>query len=204
MNKRKLHHVLRILHKIHYTVLIVIFIIATIMVLPSLRSNNKQMILLREAVFTADKNNGDIEGALRTLRHYVFAHMNTNLSSGANAVKPPIQLKYHYERLEASAKASYEAANAAMINQAEATCIAQIPGTIFNSARIQCAKDYAAAHPVKQAKIYEDQYKFDFASPTWSPDRAGWSIVVSIVSMFLFITLYASELAIRRELAKRQ
>ena len=64
----------------------------------ALRQNNLNMIKLRDQVFVVDKANGDIEKALKDLREYVYAHMNTNLSSG-NSIKPPIQLKYRYERL---------------------------------------------------------------------------------------------------------
>jgi hypothetical protein len=45
------------------------------------------MIELREQVFEADKEDGDVEGALRELREHVHSHMNTDLASGENAVQ---------------------------------------------------------------------------------------------------------------------
>ena len=87
---KKLHSFLR---RINMYVLFVVFIAATITCVFALRQNNLQALKLRDAVIEADKNNKDIEGALKELRVYIYSHMNTNLSSGPNAIKPPIQLK---------------------------------------------------------------------------------------------------------------
>ena len=54
---------------------------------------------LKEAVYAADKDNGDVQGALKELQAHVTSHMNTNLSTGKTAVYPPIQLQYTYQRL---------------------------------------------------------------------------------------------------------
>ena len=56
------------------------------------------MYKLRNDVYIADKNNGDVYGALQKLQAYVTTHMNTDLTS-PNGVYPPIQLKYTYDRL---------------------------------------------------------------------------------------------------------
>ena len=158
------------------------------------------MVKLRAAVFVADEKNGDIEGALKKLRTYVYGHMNTNLASGANAVKPPIQLKYEYERLSAFNDAEYKASTTQVLNDAESTCVAQYPGSVFSQRRLDCAKAYAAAHPVTKKTIPEDLYKFDFLSPPWSPDLAGWSIVAAGLFFFLFVIRVLSSWAIKREL----
>jgi len=158
------------------------------------------MIKLRDAVFVADKNNSDVEGALNKLRGYVYAHMNTNLSSGQNTVKPPIQLKYTYERLSATMKAKYAADTAKVLADATAVCTAQVPGKDINIARLNCAQAYAATHPVKQQTIPEDLYKFDFASPFWSPDLAGWSILIGAIFLLLLAIRILSTWIIDTEL----
>ena len=48
--------------------------------------------------------------------------MNTNLSSGGNAIKPPIQLKYTYERLLATEQAKTAASNSKIYTEAQAYC----------------------------------------------------------------------------------
>src|SRR4051812_14347928 len=100
MNKRHLHHVWRILRHIKPWYFIVLTVVSGAISIMALRHNNVQMVHLRDAVYTADKDNGDVEGALRKLRQYVYSHMNTSLASGPNAIHPPIQLKYTYERLQ--------------------------------------------------------------------------------------------------------
>ncbi|CAN5464113.1 hypothetical protein BH10PAT3_BH10PAT3_6760 [soil metagenome] len=203
MDKRKLHHLLVLMRNIHYYALIGLCVLFAVIALLALRGNNQRMVVLRSAVFTADEKNGDTETALQNLRKYVFAHMNTGLASGANAVKPPIQLKYRYERLAAAEKAAYDAANAQMLSSAEATCVAQYPGSVFSQPRLECAKAYAASHAISQKTIPDDLYKFDFASPKWSPDLAGWSIVLAVFFLLLFVIRFASEQLIRTELKSR-
>ncbi len=203
MNKKKLHHLLTLLHKVHYAFLLIVCVLSAGVAVLSLRANNQQMVTLRSAVFKADEENTDVESALRELREFVFSHMNTNLSSGANAVKPPIQLKYRYERLVAAAKAKYDADSAKVVSDAEAYCIRQYPNVTFSQDRLNCARDYSNAHPVTLQTIPDDLYKFDFASPAWTPDRAGIAIVLMIVSLLLFVLRYFSELFIRHELQSR-
>ncbi|MGH7195936.1 MAG: hypothetical protein ACREGA_04125, partial [Candidatus Saccharimonadales bacterium] len=43
----------------------------------ALRANNLHMVSLRSAVYTADKNNANVELALKNLQSYVTTHMNT-------------------------------------------------------------------------------------------------------------------------------
>jgi hypothetical protein len=76
-----------------------LFIASSLLCILALRHNNIQMTRLRDAVYVADKNNGDVNGAIHDLRLYVYSHMNTNLSSSHGNIKPPIQLKYTYQRL---------------------------------------------------------------------------------------------------------
>ena len=202
MNKRKLHHQLGRLRHIHYSLLLIFALGFSVLAVLTLRDNNRQMIILRNEVFAADKNSGDIEGALSKLRKYVYAHMNTNLSSGQNSVKPPIQLKYTYERLTSKAQAEYEAATTKVLADAEATCLQQFPGKDININRLNCAKDYATAHPVTQQQIPGELYKFDFASPFWSPDLAGFSLLAAGFFFLLFVLRFLSEFFIKRELAE--
>jgi len=140
-------------------------------------------------VYAADKSNGDVNGALNKLRAYVYGHMNTDLSSGGNAIKPPIQLKYTYDRLESQAQAA--ANNSSLYTQAENYCQVQIPASVSVSGRgrIQCVTNYVLSHGGQAAApIPAALYEFDFLSPTWSPDFAGWSVVLTTL-LFLLAAL---------------
>lgn len=163
---------------------LVIAVIFGVISLVALRHNNEQMLRLRDAVYTADKNNGDVEGALRALRIYVYSHMNTSLASGPNAVHPPIQLKYTYERLQQSQQHILGEGNSAIYNAAQKYCESQ---TVIGSEVITCIQNYAATHGAILKNIPDALYKFDFTSAKWSPDLAGWSLVVTVLAGLAFV-----------------
>jgi len=146
------------------------------------------MIILRNQLYTADKSSGDVNGALNRLREDVYSHMNTSLASGGNAIKPPIQLEYTYERLESAAQSS--ANNSGLYTEAENTCQAQIPASVSVSGRgrISCVQDYILSHGGQPAAaIPPALYEFDFLSPAWSPDLAGWTMLAAAIFFVIFI-----------------
>lgn len=172
-----------------YKLFLALFIISAVVAVFALRANNEQMINLRNQVYAADKSGADVNKALNNLRHYVYGHMNTNLSSGGNTIKPPIQLEYTYERLQA--KAQEAANNSGLYTAAEDYCQAQIPTGFSGRYRIGCVSNYIMSHGGAAAPaIPPALYEFDFVSPTWSPDLAGWSLVVSVLSLAGFLITF--------------
>lgn len=147
------------------------------------------MLALREAVYTADKDNGDTETALRNLQLYVTTHMNTNLSAGKNAVYPPIQLKYTYDRLVQARSSQSGQSNDQIYTDAQRTCEKQNPTDFSGRNRIPCIQAYVQAHTVvsQNSEVPDALYKFSFVSPRWSPDLAGWSMLLTIISGLMFI-----------------
>lgn len=165
----------------------------------ALQHNNTEMGRLRTAVFEADKNNGDVEAALRALREHVHGHMNTSLETGANGAHPPIQLKYTYERLQAERQAALGRNNSALYSQALQTCNAE--GQTTNAQdTINCIENYAEARGVRLGDIPDALYKFDFVSAKWSPDLAGWSLVATVISAGCFILMSTYRLFMKRYL----
>jgi hypothetical protein len=146
------------------------------------------MIVLRDAVYSADKANGDVNTALNNLRQYVYGHMNTNLSSGHNNIKPPIQLKYTYQRLYDAKLSQVQSANQAIYSAAQLYCHNNAPQN-STSAQLACIQNYAVNHGVKNATINipAGLYEFDFISPAWSPDLAGWSLIFSVIFLAAFV-----------------
>lgn len=179
MNKRHLHHVWRYYRQLKPWYFVVAMIVFGATSLISLRHNNEQMVRLRDAVYAADKDGGDVESSLRTLRAYVYAHMNTSLASGPNAVHPPIQLKYTYERLQQQQQAAV-GQGSALYNQAQSYCEGQ---TVVGSEVISCIQQYLTTHGSTVANVPDSLYKFDFTSAKWSWDLAGWSIVLTALSI---------------------
>jgi hypothetical protein len=200
MNVRKLHHLYTRLHHLRLWYFLVPALIFGLLAIHGLRSNYSTMVELREAVYVADRENGDVEGALVDLREHVHGHMNTNLTSGSNAIKPPIQLKARYERLVTKEQERIKIANAQVTAQAEQTCGAQHPAAGFNAARVACIQEFVRVNGTKAREVPDQLYKFDFISPRWSPDLAGISLVLSFVSFLLLAARVALEYYMRRKL----
>lgn len=190
MHKRHIHYVLKKIKRVSGWYFVVAILLVAGLAVYSLRQNNLHAIELRDKVLQVDKENGDVESALRELRSYVYGHMNTELSS-PNGAYPPVQLKYRYERLVAAQKAT-QPNNANLTTQAQAYCEKQIPtGRSLN--RIDCIQNYITTHGASSnAPIPDSLYKFDFASPRWSPDLAGFSIVLLVVLVLLAVVRLVS------------
>lgn len=160
----------------------------------ALRQNNQQMVVLRQAVFEADVKGEGIEEALDNLRRFVHSHMNTNLSSGQGAIKPPIQLKHTYERLQAAEQKRLEDTSRSIYAEATAYCEARNPAGTLSSSRVPCVQEYITTNGAKVKDIPASLYQYDFVSPSWSPDLAGWSLVVTVL---LFLSLAGNIIADR-------
>ncbi|MGZ6005778.1 MAG: hypothetical protein ACXWLH_06595 [Candidatus Saccharimonadales bacterium] len=168
--------------------------------LTALRQNNLNMVKLRDKVFAADKADGDTETALRNLRSYIYAHMNTNLDSG-NGIKPPIQHKYRYERLLAAEKKRVKTSSDQIYTNAQNYCEQFISHKVFGGANISCIKKYVSSHGVSEQAIPDSLYKFDFVSPLWTPDLAGWSLIITIILVLAFVLRIGLEKWVKHDLA---
>ncbi len=153
----------------------------------ALRANNSHMGQLRAAVYAADKNNTNVTLALQNLQKYVTRHMNTDLSSGKGAVYPPIQLKYTYQRLLNQESDQVASSNAALYTEAQNYCQQIIPNAFSGRTRVPCIEQYIESHDSTLATIPSSLYEFDFVSPSWSPDLAGYSLIATILSFFALI-----------------
>lgn len=180
MSGRMLHRTWNHVRRYHLWYFLVLTLLFGTVAVRELKHNNEQMGRLREAVFVADKENKDVEGALRNLREYVYGHMNTSLASGPNAPHPPIQLQYTYERLQAAQQQTLGGNNSNLYTQALQEC-QQEGQTISGQAAINCIESYAAAHGIQLADIPDALYKFDFRAARWSPDLAGWSVLLTVL-----------------------
>ena len=201
MNKRHLHHLWRQLHTVKPWYFLVAAVVCGLFAVFSLRQNNLQMIRLRDAVYQADQKNNDVEGALRNLREYVYAHMHTDLASGDNTIYPPIQLKYSYDRALNASKTAVEDPNSKIYTDAQMECERLVPQGLYGGGRIPCIQNYIATHGIKEAALPNASlYQFDFVSPLWSPDAAGWSLVATGLFSMLFVVRWLSERWLRLEL----
>ena len=199
MDKRHWHHIWTKLRWLRPWYFLVLAVISGFICVNALRANNEQMITLRDAVYAADKNNTDVAGALKTLQSYVTAHMNTDLSAGPNAVYPPIQLKYTYDRLVQAQSDATAQANTQIYTDAQNYCEGLNRVDFSGHNRVPCIEQYVQSHSTTQSvNVPDDLYKFSFISPRWSPDKAGWSMVISALSLILFVVTAIARRLLRR------
>lgn len=150
----------------------------------ALRDNNLKMIALYEKVKEADTSGVGTYDRLKDLQVFVAQHMNaTPPKLGSN---PGIQLVETYKRAKAAETARVTAERERIYNEAISYCEAALPQSLL-SQRAQCIIDRNASQTVTERQIVPDLYRYDFVSPRWSPDLAGWSIVVSVVLVAVFV-----------------
>lgn len=160
--------------------LLVLTIISTAICIYALRQNNEHMNVLRDQVYAADKDDGNVQAALEKLAKYVTSNMNTDLDSGPNGVYPPIQLTHSYDRVTSNQAQALEQQNSSIYTEAENYCQAEVPEGFSGRYRVPCIEQYVTSHGLQGANIPAALYEFDFISPRWSPDLAGWMMLVSI------------------------
>lgn len=189
MDKRHLHHIWTKLRPFRPTYFLIVAVLAAITCVYSLRANNQHMVNLREAVYRADLTGTDVQTTLGALQAYVVKHMNTDLGSGSNPIYPPIQLKYTYNRLVDQQASATTAASSQIYTDAQHYCETQNSTDYYGTNRVPCVSAYVQSHPVAKATpIPAELYKFDFVSPRWSPDLAGWSLLATVLSLLAFLT----------------
>ncbi len=178
---------LSFLKKIKARYLLVLTLLFLVISLFALRANYEQMVSLRNALYSADKNNGNVSLALNNLQKYVTSHMNTNLSTGNGSIYPPIQLEYTYQRLQDQLSQQASSLNTNIYTQAEDYCQAKIPTGFSGRYRISCVEQYINTHGLESQQIPKSLYEFDFVTPLWSPDFAGWMTLTTAIFGVLFI-----------------
>jgi hypothetical protein len=178
MNKRALHHLWVRLRPIKTWYFLAICLVFAVIAVAALRDNYTTMRALRSQVYAADKNNADVVGALNRLRSYVNNHMNTDLARD-NSVYPPIQLSSTYQRLQKAEQDRVNAVAGQVYTDAQHYCEKLYPGSFSGGPRVPCIEQYVKEHVVTAKAIPEAMYKFNFATPSWSPDIAGISLVLA-------------------------
>lgn len=196
IDTKKRSQVKRILRGFPWVLLFIGLATSATSSLLALRANYLGAAPYIEAVFKADQENGNIELALYELRTYTYSHMNVDLAR-ISGTRPPVQLKHRYEQLVEAEKKRVLLTNDVIVRQGENICGQQFPDNANRIARTQCVQDYVLTNGTKEQVIQDALYKFDFVSPRWSPDLAGWSIVGFVICLFVLLVRTILWMAIR-------
>jgi hypothetical protein len=128
--------------------------------------------------------------------------MNASLDTGPGGIYPPIQLKYQYQRLVQAEKARVDAANSKLYTEAQNYCEQQVTSRKTID-RVPCIQDYLASRPtVTEQTVPDALYKFDFVSPIWSPDLAGWFLISTLLLALILAIRLCAEWWLRYELSR--
>jgi hypothetical protein len=184
-DKRQLRHRLWQLRLIKTWQLLIILVLLLVVAATFLRLNNLGMVERRSAVIAADKR-GDEEAAFRALvdlQHYVSTHMNTSLGKG-------VYLEYKYNRdRDAALRAATQSSNpnSPVYQRASIECRARWQGGVasFRNDYVQCVIEKVSGLSAGRAATlrlpHADLYRYNFVSPVWAPDFAGFTVVLCIV-----------------------
>lgn len=169
--------------------LLVLLVLAGFISATFLRLNNIGMVERRAAVITADKagSEQDTIQRLYDLQQYVSAHMNTDLGKG-------VYLESTYQRDSQTAlnnASGDQNPNGNIYKKAQEVCAPRF--SHYSTAYLQCTTSELAKYPagsdlVGAVKLPSaSSYLHDYESPLWSPDFAGWSLVVCAVLVLMII-----------------
>ncbi|HMT18459.1 MAG TPA: hypothetical protein PKD20_02965 [Candidatus Saccharibacteria bacterium] len=157
-----------------------------------MKQNGAGAVKRYNALLATDEAGGDVDSALNDLRSFIYAHMNTEIG-GENSIYPPIQLKGTYERLKQAEETRVKTSNDNLYTEAQLWCEQNGNQGFSGRNRLDCINGYIDEHGTKAGVIQDSLYKFDFVSPRWSPDLAGFSLIVfavSILAMVVQLSMY--------------
>lgn len=168
-----------------------------------LRLNNIGMVQRRDAVLAADKA-GDtnvIQSRLYDLQRYASSHMNSDTESFY------LEQQYRRDAQKAVDAAKNDSNPNGNVNvKAEAICRPQY--TVWSPAYVQCFTDALSKFPPSPDPAQNvnlpstSLYRYDFISPLWSADFAGFSVLACLVIILMIIIRLVS-LGVLRLLLKR-
>lgn len=164
-----------------------------------LRQNNLKMVKLRNDVVAADARGSGVQEALEALNAHVFKHMNTKIVR-------PIELVHTYNReTQAAVESSKQIGSPEDYAQAIATCKAR---GIPDASQAQCAIDYLVGTgraTGQNAPTLPDKtlFTYSFASPRWTPDAAGFAVLLTVVIALWLLVRLVEFIAVKLWLRRR-
>lgn len=188
-DKRRVHHNIRQLQAVKTWQLVVLLVLFGFVAATFLRLNNIGMSQRRDAVYSADKA-GDpavIQERLYDLQRYAAEHMNADTGS----IYLENQYKRDSERIIDAASSNNGNPNGNIYKKAQEVCAPKFSS--YSQAYLQCTVNYLAQfapadNPASVVALPKaDTYRHSFASPLWSPDFAGFSVLICLLIIVMII-----------------
>lgn len=184
MSKSNQKGLLGIILRLNIWQLVIIFVLLAVLSGTLLRLNNVTMIQLREAVIDADVagDSETIRTRLADLQSFVSGHMNTDLNGGVLLT----------ETMKRDQESVVNVSSVNIYKQADEKC----KSNKVYAAYFACMTNYLNGVPEGQAvsnSLFSASkvqliYTHNYASPLWSPDFAGWSLVICALVLVILIS----------------
>lgn len=167
--------------------LVLLLVLAVIITATFLRVNNVGMLERRKAVEAADKLGDEdmIKERLYELQQYTSRHMNASTGSFDLSATYERDVKLILQKAEDANKNT----NDTIWNKTADECFRQFYGNWQGS--VQCIaekqKEFPNSAPITDIETPDPVlYRYNFLSPAWTTDFAGWSMLVCLI-LFLVI-----------------
>lgn len=204
--KERLRHRLKQLKAVKTWQLLVLLLLSTLVSATLLRLNNLTMIDLRRDVVNADEKGDEaqLEQSVNNLARYVRSHMNTGLGDA-------FYLTAAYERARQVAvqaagdtsnpdSALYQQASVQCQNSSERARAGGYVPCVLNKVR-ELGNNEALVSELRLPNA--ELYSINFVSPLWSPDAAGWSVLLTGVIIVLIVARITGAIVLRLLLKRR-
>lgn len=197
-DKRTVKKSIKQLQRVKTWQLLILLILVGFIAATFLRLNNIGMAQRRDAVLAADQT-GDTEALqnrLYDLQRYVSAHMNADTDGFYLEATYKRALESYYGQAAADSNP-----NGNIYKKAQEVCAPQYEA--WSMAYVQCTKDELDKYPASSDLAVglqmprSDGYRHDFAAPTWSPDFAGFTVLVWIFILLIIVVRLLSLLTLR-------
>ena len=203
-DKRQVRRSIKDLQRIKTWQLLILLILVGFVAATFLRLNNIGMVERRNAVIAADEA-GDQENTIQRLydlQQYVSANMNTDMGKGVY-----LEAAYKRDSQAILDKASGDTnPNGNIYKKAQEICAPQF--SHYSTAYLQCTTNELAKYPSASELLgavklpQANSYLHDYVSPLWSPDFAGWTVLIAGVIVLMIVSRLVS-LAVLRVLLRR-
>lgn len=183
-NKKNLRRNIKKIQRVKTWQLFILLILMGFLSATFLRLNNIGMIQRRTAVMDADVlgDKAVIQNRLYDLQRYVSSHMNADMGAG-------IALESSYKR---DAQKAYESvtSDSDVYRKAQEVCMPQYSS--WSQAYVLCTANELDKYEGIDSVSWPDPkaYTHVFVSPLWSPDFAGWSVLICIAIFTMIVVRF--------------
>lgn len=192
-DKRNIRKNLKRIETIKTWQLIILLVLSLFISATFLRLNNTGMISRRNAIEGADKSGDtqDTSSRIYDIQRYAAAHMNADTGVFY------LQSQYDRDVKKAVTAASGDSSTGDNSPQAKADAICnpnlQIHGYSLayqNCMLEQLSKAGQVVDPASITLPNPALYRYSFTSPLWSPDFAGWAVLVSLLLTIMIVVRF--------------